>query len=203
MTGHVRVPRTASKGEVMEIKTLISHPMETGYRRDDHGRLRPRHIIHTFTRTYNGEQVFRADWHPAVAANPYLAFTVATESVVCGSSGLTTPALCMQPRLKLPWYRLGQWAGRGAAASAPGVRAVGRAGHGCGVCRCGSAMRGRASPVQRRGATLRLYLPVAGEPAAPGRRVRQPGLLGRASRELWHHADGPPVRRVPRVMVRR
>jgi sulfur-oxidizing protein SoxZ len=77
----VRVPRTASKGEVMEIKTLISHPMETGYRRDVQGRLIPRHIIHTFTCTYNGEQVFRADWHPAVAANPYLAFyTVATES---------------------------------------------------------------------------------------------------------------------------
>jgi len=77
----VRVPRTASKGEVVEIKTMISHPMETGYRRDDHGRLILRHIIHTFTCTYNGEQVFRADWHPAVSANPYLAFyTVATES---------------------------------------------------------------------------------------------------------------------------
>jgi len=77
----VRVPRTARKGEVMEIKTLISHPMETGYRRDAQGRAIPRHIIHTFTCTYNGEQVFRADWHPAVAANPYLAFyTVATES---------------------------------------------------------------------------------------------------------------------------
>ena len=76
-------------------------------------------------------------------------------------------------------------------ASAPGVRAVGRAGHGCGVCRCGPAMRGRASPVQRRGATLGLHLPVAGEPAAPGRRVRQPGLLWvEQGRELWRHADG-------------
>lgn len=42
----VRVPRTASKGEVIEIKTLLSHPMETGYRRDDQGRIIPRHIIH-------------------------------------------------------------------------------------------------------------------------------------------------------------
>ncbi|MGE3539808.1 MAG: thiosulfate oxidation carrier complex protein SoxZ [Candidatus Tectimicrobiota bacterium] len=77
----VRVPPTARQGEVIEIKTLISHPMETGYRRDLQGQVLPRQIIHTFTCTYNGEQVFRADWHPAVAANPYLAFyTVATAS---------------------------------------------------------------------------------------------------------------------------
>ena len=77
----LRVPNQAKKGEVIEIKTMISHPMETGYRRDTQGQLIPRHIIHTFTCTYNGTEVFRADWHPAVAANPYLAFyTVATES---------------------------------------------------------------------------------------------------------------------------
>ena len=77
----VRVPRQARKGEVVEIKTLMSHPMETGFRRDVQGQLIPRHIIHTFVCKYNGEEVFRADWHPAVAANPYLVFyTVATES---------------------------------------------------------------------------------------------------------------------------
>jgi sulfur-oxidizing protein SoxZ len=77
----LRVPRQAKKGEVIEIKTLIAHPMETGYRRDVQGTLLPRQIIHTFTCHYNGEEVFRADWHPAVAANPYLAFyTVATAS---------------------------------------------------------------------------------------------------------------------------
>jgi sulfur-oxidizing protein SoxZ len=77
----IRLPSQARKGEVIEIKTLISHPMETGYRRDSEGQLIPRHIIHTFTCTYNGAEVFRADWHPAVAANPYLAFyTVAIES---------------------------------------------------------------------------------------------------------------------------
>jgi sulfur-oxidizing protein SoxZ len=55
--------------------------METGFRRDVQGQLIPRHIIHTFICRYNGEEVFRADWHPAVAANPYLVFyTVATES---------------------------------------------------------------------------------------------------------------------------
>jgi len=77
----VRVPSTARRGEVIEIKTLLSHPMETGHRRDVYGKLIPRQIIHTFTCTYNGVEVFRADWHPAVAANPFLAFfTVATET---------------------------------------------------------------------------------------------------------------------------
>jgi len=77
----IRVPSQARKGEVIEIKTLIAHPMETGHRRDTQGQLIPRQIIHTFTCIYNGAEVFRADWHPAVAANPYLVFyTVATES---------------------------------------------------------------------------------------------------------------------------
>jgi sulfur-oxidizing protein SoxZ len=77
----IRVPQEAKKGEVIEIKTLISHPMETGYRRDSLGRPIPRHIIDRFVCTYNGEEVFRADLFPAIAANPFLTFfTVATES---------------------------------------------------------------------------------------------------------------------------
>jgi sulfur-oxidizing protein SoxZ len=77
----IRVPAEARKGEVIEIKTLISHPMETGQRRDNMGRPIPRHIIHRFVCTYNEEEVFRADLFPAVAANPFLTFfTVATDS---------------------------------------------------------------------------------------------------------------------------
>lgn len=77
----VRVPSTAQPGEVIEIRTLLAHPMETGHRRDTYGKLIPRHIVHTFTCTYNDVEVFRAEWHPAIAANPYLVFyTVATES---------------------------------------------------------------------------------------------------------------------------
>jgi sulfur-oxidizing protein SoxZ len=76
ITPRIRAPKQARKGETIEIKTLISHPMETGHRRDTQGQLIPRHIIHTFTCTYNGEEVFRGDWHPAVAANPYLAFYI-------------------------------------------------------------------------------------------------------------------------------
>jgi sulfur-oxidizing protein SoxZ len=77
----IRIPSQAKKGDVIEIKTLISHPMEPGQRRDNMGRLIPRHILNRFVCTYNGEEVFRADLFPAIAANPFLSFfTVAAES---------------------------------------------------------------------------------------------------------------------------
>ncbi len=73
----VRVPKKADKGEVIEIKTLISHPMESGQRKDRKtGELIPRKIINKFVCTYNGQEVFSADFHPAVSANPYLSFFV-------------------------------------------------------------------------------------------------------------------------------
>lgn len=74
-------PRTAKKGEVIEIKTIINHPMETGFRRDDVGLAIPRDIIALFTCTYGGEVVFSMELFTGVAANPFIAFTtVATES---------------------------------------------------------------------------------------------------------------------------
>jgi sulfur-oxidizing protein SoxZ len=77
----INVPPKAKRGAVIEIKTLISHPMETGYRHDETGRAYPRDIINRFVCTYNGTEVFRADLFPAIAANPFLSFfTVATES---------------------------------------------------------------------------------------------------------------------------
>ena len=77
----INSPARAKRGEVIEIKTLIAHPMETGYRVRPTGAAIPRDIINRFTCTYNGEEVFRADLHPAIAANPFIAFfTVATES---------------------------------------------------------------------------------------------------------------------------
>ena len=75
------VPETARLGEIVEIRTMIQHPMETGYRRDNMGRAVPRDIISRFVCSYNGVEVFRADLHPAIAANPLLKFfIVATES---------------------------------------------------------------------------------------------------------------------------
>jgi sulfur-oxidizing protein SoxZ len=77
----VTVPTTARRGEIIEIKTLASHAMETGFRRTHLGELVPRDIITQFVCTYNGVEVFRAELHPAMAANPLIAFTtVATET---------------------------------------------------------------------------------------------------------------------------
>jgi sulfur-oxidizing protein SoxZ len=77
----VNVPAQARRGEIIEIKTLAAHSMETGFRRTQLGELIPRDIIRQFVCTYNGAEVFRVDLHPAVAANPLIAFTtVATES---------------------------------------------------------------------------------------------------------------------------
>jgi sulfur-oxidizing protein SoxZ len=80
-TARIVCPKTAKRGDIIEIKTLINHPMETGYRRDDMGQAIVRDIFKTFVVTYNGTEIFRSDLFPGVAANPYFAFTtIATES---------------------------------------------------------------------------------------------------------------------------
>jgi sulfur-oxidizing protein SoxZ len=77
----INVPATATRGQIIEIRTLVAHPMETGYRPGADGRVLPRDIIRKFTCRYNGEVVFSAELFPAISANPYLAFhTIATES---------------------------------------------------------------------------------------------------------------------------
>jgi sulfur-oxidizing protein SoxZ len=77
----INVPAKAKRGEVIAIKSLISHIMENGFRHDNTGKPIPRDIITSFVCTYNGETVFEATLFPAIAANPFLAFhTVATES---------------------------------------------------------------------------------------------------------------------------
>ena len=77
----INVPRKAKRGEILEIKTLMSHIMETGYRHTADGDVVPRNIITSFSCKYNGAEVFRADLFPAISANPFITFfTVATES---------------------------------------------------------------------------------------------------------------------------
>lgn len=77
----ITVAKSARRGEIIEIKALIAHRMDTGYLPDSQGRRVPRDIIQRFTCRYNGETVFSAELFPATAANPYLLFhTVATES---------------------------------------------------------------------------------------------------------------------------
>lgn len=75
-TPRVRMPATAKAGEVIEVKTLISHEMESGQRKDKDGNTIPRKIIKQFVATFNGQEVMKADWHPAVSANPYQSFFV-------------------------------------------------------------------------------------------------------------------------------
>ena len=70
----INVPATAKRGDIIEIKTLISHPMESGYRVGANGVPIPRDIITLFSCIYNGEEIFRAELSPAIAANPFLAF---------------------------------------------------------------------------------------------------------------------------------
>ncbi|WP_142849591.1 thiosulfate oxidation carrier complex protein SoxZ [Telmatospirillum sp. J64-1] len=74
-----RVPATARKGEVIEIKTTIGHDMETGQRQNASGQTIPRRIINKFVCTYNGKEVFVTDWYPGIAANPYMAFFLRAE----------------------------------------------------------------------------------------------------------------------------
>ena len=77
----VNMPAQAKRGEIIEIKTLAGHVMETGFRHTERGESIPRDIITQFVCTYNGAEIFRAELFPAIAANPLITFTtVATES---------------------------------------------------------------------------------------------------------------------------
>lgn len=75
----IRVPANPKKGEVIEIKTLITHPMETGQRKDAAGATIPRKIVNSMTATFNGKPVFQAKLEPAISANPYLSFYMRVE----------------------------------------------------------------------------------------------------------------------------
>jgi sulfur-oxidizing protein SoxZ len=77
----INVPSKARRGDVIEIKTLMSHIMETGYRHTATGEVVPRDIITSFICRFNGKEIFRADLFPAISANPFFSFfTTATES---------------------------------------------------------------------------------------------------------------------------
>ena len=77
----INAPRTAKRGEVVELKALILHPMETGFRPGTNGSIIPRNIIERFVATWNGTEIFRMEFSPAIAANPFVSFfAVAQES---------------------------------------------------------------------------------------------------------------------------
>ena len=81
MTARIQiVPPRPRRGEVVEIRVLIQHDMETGYRRDEEGREIRRNCINLFICRYNGVEVFRADLSSGIAANPLLQFHTVAEA---------------------------------------------------------------------------------------------------------------------------
>jgi sulfur-oxidizing protein SoxZ len=75
----INVPKEIRRNEPFEVKVLISHPMESGQRRDQLGHAIPRDIINHFICTLDGETVIDAELFPAIAANPFLSFSVTAE----------------------------------------------------------------------------------------------------------------------------
>ncbi len=75
----VNMPKQANKGDVIDIKVLISHPMESGQRHDEFGAIIPRKIINKFVCAWNGVEVVSIDLFPAIAANPFLSFSALAE----------------------------------------------------------------------------------------------------------------------------
>jgi sulfur-oxidizing protein SoxZ len=81
MLARVQLPPTARRGEVIEVRIAIQHPMETGFRYELGGRPVPKNVIHSLVARYGGTEIFRAEMDSGIAANPYLQFhVVATRS---------------------------------------------------------------------------------------------------------------------------
>jgi sulfur-oxidizing protein SoxZ len=72
----INFPAVVKRGDIVEVKTLMSHLMETGFRTGSDGKLVPRDIINRFVCTYSGDVVFSADLFPAISANPFISFTI-------------------------------------------------------------------------------------------------------------------------------
>ena len=80
MAARIQVPKQARRGEVIEIRIVIQHVMETGYRLDNFGRAIPKNVINNLVARYNGVEIFRAEMGSGIAANPYLQFYARAEA---------------------------------------------------------------------------------------------------------------------------
>ena len=76
----VQLPASAKRGEVIEVRIAIQHPMETGFRFDISGQAIPKNVINQLVCRYNGVEVFRAEMGSGIAANPYLQFYAVAEA---------------------------------------------------------------------------------------------------------------------------
>ena len=70
----VKVPKEVSIDEIIEIKTLIRHPMHSGRMKDNNGQIIPRQIINSFNAKFNGKEVFQMDLEPSISTNPFIVF---------------------------------------------------------------------------------------------------------------------------------
>lgn len=77
MTARIRMPAQARRGEIVEIRTLLEHPNESGWRRDAEGRTYPRNTVISFVCAYGGEEVIRGRLKRGISANPYFVFHLA------------------------------------------------------------------------------------------------------------------------------
>ena len=80
MLGRLQVPPSVRKGEVFEVRVLVQHPMETGFRRDMNGATIPMNVVDKLACRIAGREVFRAELGTGIAANPYLVFTAVAEA---------------------------------------------------------------------------------------------------------------------------
>jgi len=80
MAARLQIPKEARRGDTIELRIVIQHPMETGYRRDEIGRIIKRNVINALSCRYNGVEVFRAELSSGIAANPYLQFYTVAEA---------------------------------------------------------------------------------------------------------------------------
>lgn len=80
MVARVQVPKQAKRGELIELRIAIQHPMETGFRYDNFGRPIPKNVINSLVARYNGVEIFRAELGSGIAANPYLQFYTVAEA---------------------------------------------------------------------------------------------------------------------------
>lgn len=74
MLGRVQVPASVKKGEPFEVRVLVQHPMETGFRRDMNGKTIPMNVVDKLKASYGGREVFSAELGSGMSANPYMAF---------------------------------------------------------------------------------------------------------------------------------
>src|SRR3954469_12665729 len=75
----IQVPKQARRGELITVRVAIQHPMETGFRYDNMGRVIPKNVVNSLTCRYNGAEVFRAEMGSGISANPYLQFYTRAE----------------------------------------------------------------------------------------------------------------------------